>query len=537
MAIVTLSALSACGGGGDTHTLLEGRVTEQGAVVANADVVLMNRRTDEGFTTSTDEQGRYSITLPNGHYDMGSDDGERQDVSILGLLTLNGGRVTRDIALEAGGADDISGRIRLANGEPAEGHVLWIKSTEATRQTEGFTEVAQTDAQGRFTATVGEARQFDIDVRDPQGRLIEFVDVHKLDGHLAVDLTLGDQTQANLLRHNASRPPSTAAVAGVAVAAEGGDQGFNVDVSADDAVVLSGGVLTPRAEGVQRNLVLKESGLRDPLATYSGLRPGAGAGEMEVWLDDTTSWFHRYRININVDAVASGALTYNWYGFRDESGDTYHLSAYTTGWHDVKYSSDQPNINAVSIEGSFDIQPVVFGLSLFSGAQAAEDLAEQSFDELLAQAEGLDPQIGARLSAIADEAALEVEEGPVGRAASQAANLNEAEKVSALDQELLDHKVPPDILDPDFDTSQLTDEFFDNHPEYDKTMTEYARVAVEAQERDMAEQPKFWQQAIKNAKKWARPDWKAYKALGLSDSEATQRIWLNRDLKIYSTGL
>lgn len=550
---MAIGVLSACGGGDDTHTLLQGRVTEQGAAVANTDLVLMNRLTDERLVTRTNPDGEYSITVPNGVYDMGAHDGAKQDVKVLGLIALSGGISQRDIQIEPGDAGLIRGRVRLANGEPAANYLLWVTNMNGVDGVDiGFMEWARTDAQGEFSVEVGAGRAFDLDIHDPSGNLVEFVDVQKLDGHLSVDLVLGDDTQANVYRHHQTRPPTASSGPGVAVAAADDDQAFSqIEVTADGIVEVSAGALTPRPQGTQHDLRLQDEAMRDPLAAYAGLRLGAADNALEVWLEqgDFGSWFqsYDYRVNVNVDQVSSGLLTYNSYSFDDASGDSYWLPAYQKGWHYVNYNSDQPNITSLSINSSFDIQPVVIGLGLLSTSAAAvdnatEEAVEQTFDELLEQGEGRLPnsavnetsqprlKLGRKLSVIVEDVEGEIEEGPIGQAASEGPALNPAKKLSALERDLVKQKLPLDLYDADFDDTKLTEEFFRAHPEYDEPAVKYARGVVKQLQNMSPGTKNMMARYAMTANKGAL---QAYQALGLTKDEALVRVWVRTTLKAW----
>ena len=225
--------LVACGGGEtvSSSSVLQGTVYSGGAAVAGAEVVVMNRLTNQEHSTTTKIDGGFALQLPNGHYDYGATDEARHDATIHGLLTLDGAEAKVDINLPPQDAADdvISGTIYTTAQTPAAGYRLVLSSNHDDANLHLS---ATTDDQGRFEFKgIDGQLLFDLDIFDPDGQEVEFIDLHKLDGALHTTITLGDAADNNVHRHDQSAADGGAAIR---VAAAGANQAFNALSGVDD---------------------------------------------------------------------------------------------------------------------------------------------------------------------------------------------------------------------------------------------------------------------------------------------------------------
>lgn len=178
-------------------THIHGTITSNGEPVEGSRVVAMNRITDEKYTTSADADGKYSVTLPPGYYDVGADKGARYAV-IRALVDTRAGPVALDLEVPAAEADhEVFGTVRIRGGEPAAHYHIKLSSNVNDVAVE-----TTTDENGAFAASVEGEANFDIDIADSDGEFIEHVDVQKLSGPLQLDIHLGDEEDNNVQRHD-----------------------------------------------------------------------------------------------------------------------------------------------------------------------------------------------------------------------------------------------------------------------------------------------------------------------------------------------
>lgn len=382
--LLVAAMLTACGGGdgmtANTPATLSGRVTDasSGAAVADAKVIAMDRVTHRKYTATTDINGRYDMPLPQGHYDVASDDATEQDAAFVGLLSLKpGASVKQDFSLPDGDPGVISGTVLLPNGQAAAGYSLVLSYNQANAD-----DVLETvtDARGQFSLKLGEQHLFDLDIFDPKGQFVEFIDMHKLDGHLHATIRLGETAQQNRYRHDQTPHPLVASSAGVAIAAsDDGDFPFKQAIlDGEYNVVFWGGRLTSKTTGMAGTWYSpKTSGAVDANTATSDANDdlpddwfmrvdttAAGKTADEVWqtvtsrvhvqdrgqprlgvfVGDNGSWYYDHAVNINITDKGWNAFkAWDWH-FEDETGDAYTLTIRASGWHNVSYDSEKPSI-------------------------------------------------------------------------------------------------------------------------------------------------------------------------------------------------
>lgn len=220
--------LSACGGGDEARTELSGVVRDaSGVAVANAHVLAMNRRSNDKFEAFTDPNGRYVVSVPRGYYDLASDDGQLTQATWVGPVGLSQTEFEQNFSLPEGGRPDaVVGQLLLANGEPAVGHVLHVRSQhKLASQDPGLDITLSTDAGGRFEVDLGQQRLFDLDIHDGNDQFLESVDVHKVDGTLALQLRLSDSASRNVYRYD-ERPPVVPTVSALIASAAVAEKDF-----------------------------------------------------------------------------------------------------------------------------------------------------------------------------------------------------------------------------------------------------------------------------------------------------------------------
>ena len=366
--------LSACGGG-DGSSVVSGTVRDHNqAAVANAEVLAVDRLTGREFSTLSDKDGRYSLVLPNGHYDFGSDDSQHKAAHMVTLRTLSDSDTTVDFALPADqDAAQLSGRVFIRPGIPAANHRLVFSSNHhVSDEDPSLSMETTTDAQGRYTVSLGAQRLLDVDIYDPNGEFVEFVVLHKLDGALRADITLGDASDDNRHRHDASADATN--TSNIAAAADhGGSNDFNMVLEFERYSYSEGakrGVcntyhfdggnlpvdgsylqLVPSApiEAYDRDLdqVISrpptEATLNELLRSMLVLRQVSPAILDVSVRNDGKLWFD-HAIHFN---IARGST--DRYAFTDESGDTFYKSATKAGYYKLSYNSEQPSIRHIRL--------------------------------------------------------------------------------------------------------------------------------------------------------------------------------------------
>lgn len=222
--------LVACGGG-ESVTRVSGAVINQdGAYIASAPVVLMDRQTNATFRTQTDTEGRYSLNLPNGHYDAIASDNDSHDVQGVSLVSLGGGEQALDFSLPDTQGNDsmmVGGRIVGRDGQAATDLVVRLRSNMSSGDIEPSLSLStRTDGNGRFSFDAVEgARSFDLEVLDEVSGFEEHMDFPKASGAVDLVIRLGEVATHNVSRHDRlTVAPSSASVAPAAAAL---DQPYN----------------------------------------------------------------------------------------------------------------------------------------------------------------------------------------------------------------------------------------------------------------------------------------------------------------------
>ena len=355
--------LSACGGG-DGSSVVSGTVLDHNqAAVANAEVLAVDRLTGREFSTLSDRDGRYSLVLPNGHYDMGSDDSGQHAAHMVLLRSLSDSDTTVDFVLpDDQDATQLSGQVFIRDGVPAANHRLVFSSNHhVSDEDPSLSMETTTDAQGRYTVSLGAQRLLDVDIYDPNGEFIEFVVLHKLDGALRADITLGDASDDNRHRHDHSVAAHDDAA--VRPANESLNQPFRVTsrpISLDSFHLgLKDGKLPPDGSYLRideaaaiaflnsfgqttRETSLSE-GLEEALHESLVIRSLAPP-VLDLSVRADGGWWYDYAIHIN---TYDNTLLKHFY-FTDETGDTYKKLA-SRGYHKLSYNSDAPSITDVGV--------------------------------------------------------------------------------------------------------------------------------------------------------------------------------------------
>lgn len=380
--LLAVLGLSACGGGDEppvaAPVVLGGQVTASGAAVANAHVIAMNRLTNQEFSAYTDTDGHYRMALPRGDYDLGSEDGAMHHAAIVGPVSLDDTATTRDIALPAADPGLFFGTLLRPDGQPAAGYALQVSSNTGDLY---HVEETITAEDGSFSMPLGGQRAFDLDVFDPTGALVEFIDLHKLDGSLKVTLQLAsDEARRNVFRHDQTANMVAASVQ-TAAADEPNSPFRQAILSGDYNFMFWGGRLVPKAvnmpwgykldvnrdarqnwflfndaEGSLPDDYFISIDLEDPELTPEEVwaqvtrrvaLQDRGQPHLGVFVGDNGLWWYDYAVNVNVTEKSwsnLGLKGWDWH-FKDESDDEpYVLTIRWNGWHQVSYNSKTPAI-------------------------------------------------------------------------------------------------------------------------------------------------------------------------------------------------
>lgn len=353
--------LSACGGG-DGSSVVSGTVlNHQEIAVANAEVLAVDRLSGREFNTLSDEKGRYRLVLPNGHYDLGADDAHRRAAHMVLLRSLSDSDTTVDFVVPSDQDEaQLSGQVFVRPGVPAANHRLVFSSEHHVSDEDPELRMeTTTNAQGEFTVALGAQRLLDLDVHDEQGEFIEFVVLHKLDGALRADITLGDSSDDNRYRHD--RGAEAVSAAAVRQASASGNQAFSVDWrEVSDTLwtyTLGGGQLPVDGSYLRIDPGLPVTVLDDlgrparEVPLLDGLKEALGdtlllrsfiPPILDVSARQDGKLWYRYAIHFSVDEDSGPTI----FRFTDASGDVYEKSA-SSGYYKLSYDSDVPSIVTV----------------------------------------------------------------------------------------------------------------------------------------------------------------------------------------------
>jgi hypothetical protein len=333
--IITLAILAALlfsGCGSSDNTELTGTVTnEDGTPVANARVVLMNRITDEKYSTLSNSDGLYTVSLPNGHYDLGADNSAGEEVTIIGPVSVQGNAEVRNISLPTNESDNtVMGTLYITDNVPAANYRLHLTSnvsrTKSDVTHESLSVDVTTDANGMFRATVVGQHHFDMDIYDPNGQFIEFVDLHKMEGALNTIITLGTSEDNNLKRHNQASASTQKAASTEQNTPFSIEAGVSAGFFVDGTLVVNGGYMVI-ARSADINFLSIDS---------------IDSNHLNVKVTPKGTWFFDNKITIVPSDIGT-------FFFTDQTGDTYSLSCYTEDTeHEVSYNSEKPTIIEVS---------------------------------------------------------------------------------------------------------------------------------------------------------------------------------------------
>lgn len=338
-AALTATLLGACGGGDGFSTVSGTVLNHQQVAVANAEVLAVDRLSGREFNTLSDDQGRYRMVLPNGHYDLGSDDAELKRAHMVLLRTLNEGDIELNFSLPSTDQpQQISGRVFIREGIPAAGYRLVFTSEEYVSENDTRLNMeTTTDEQGHYSLPVGGQRLMDVDVYDDQGEFVEFVVLHKLDGALQADITLGDASDDKRHRYAMNREDSVGAPLRLEKpAANDENTPFQFQYSAYTVFALVNGQLPPDGSYLRLDPSTPENQRRviGPRLKFRSSEPPT----LDVSLrEDGILW---YRYAIHYHAKGPG-----WVGFTDSNGYRIKMNKNAAiGYNSLNYNSSKPNI-------------------------------------------------------------------------------------------------------------------------------------------------------------------------------------------------
>lgn len=335
-----LFPLGACAPGA-SDPQLSGTVTRRGEPVENSRVIAVNRITNEKHEVSTGVDGTYTLSLTDGYYDVGAE--IEGHATIHGLVTLQGAPVIRDIALPEGdNADVVSGVVYVNGDTPAANYSVTLNGSVLDENDNPLDITVVTDENGQFAADVVGQGLFDADIYNEGGDLVEFIDLHKLEGALNLNLALGDEADNNTLRHF----QSTASNIGCS-----GDESFSFSTESNSVDELGGsyveltntlsnGKLT--VGGCLLSVVSADFAAASSTSGFESVADAPNTLDVQVRRDGRWWWPYAVHIRANQTLVAY---------FTDEFGDTYKLGVSNPSvYHQVSYSSDAPDIVKVVTE-------------------------------------------------------------------------------------------------------------------------------------------------------------------------------------------
>jgi hypothetical protein len=363
-AALTATWLSACGGGDGFSTVSGTVLNHQQVAVANAEVLAVDRLSGREFNTLSDDQGRYRMVLPNGHYDLGSDDAELTRAHMVLLRTLNEGDIELNFSLPSTDqVQQISGRVFIREGIPAAGYRLVFTSEEYVSENDSSLNMeTTTDEQGHYSLPVGGQRLMDVDVYNDQGEFVEFVVLHKLDGALQADITLGDASDDK--RHRYAVNPGANGEAAIRTAAGDNNLAFKLDWGPSGAhFYLRDGRLPPDGSSLRLDLsspvrFMKNGQVVEAIPSQADI-PGIMGETIQVkssepaTLDvslrkDGTLWY-TYAIHYSLKDGTRRVY------FQDESGyEIIQWKGTASAYNKLNYNSKKPSIVRISTESARD---------------------------------------------------------------------------------------------------------------------------------------------------------------------------------------
>lgn len=349
-----LMAPMGCGGAPASTAQLSGQVTLLGAPVAYSRVIAMNRSTNEEWQTVTDAAGRYVMTLSNGFYDVGADDGFGETTMAYGLVRIEGVPEVRDFALPPDLEPDQVVAVVCTDGtHPAGNYSLHFMGTFAAPD-EVLDLDTTTNEQGEFSVRIDRQQLFDVEVYDQAGELVESVDFHKLDGALRLVVELGDEEDNNVHRHHQSSLPTMATESnGVmrAFSVSDGNQPFRFTLGENnfydhtektDVTEHVGNLRDGRLCSNAGSLAVVASDYNNAANSSAIAVQDLSMDTLQVQVRDDGGWWFTYAAHVTGTRSAA-------FRFTDESPDTYSLGVSSFGDHKVSYNSYSPCIVAVNV--------------------------------------------------------------------------------------------------------------------------------------------------------------------------------------------
>ena len=379
IACVGVCVLSACGIS-DGGSVVSGRVLDANqAAVANAEVIAVDRLSGREFNAKSQADGSYRMVLPEGHYDLGAEDAKLYSAHMVMLHTLRGSDTKVNFALPSDQPQaQLSGRVLVSEGVPAANYRLVFSSNHGRNDDAKLDMETTTDAQGNFTVSLGVQRLLDVDIYDTNNNFVEFVVLHKLDGALRADITLGDASDNKAHRHHEPTEADIAArnrlANGLAIAEVGDSKPFKLVIQ-DNNLRLTGGLL-PFGSYLQLDqeapMQYWDKGLQKIVNSpawvninnpwdfnqvinshffnFFTLKDRLDSRSLNVYVGSggwSGLWWYPYSINFYV-----GFAPLQWntvYKFTDDTGDIYKIWVFTSEWHSISYRSDRPSIREIKM--------------------------------------------------------------------------------------------------------------------------------------------------------------------------------------------
>lgn len=335
-----------------------------------------------------------------GVYDIGADDSQYNNAIIYGPVDA-----TQDVSLgtelivssQQGDSDELQGSISIADGTKVNGLIVNIISRNNAAHPGLFEKNVTCDADGHFSANVGKDFLMDLNLYTPNHILLEFIDVHKLNGLLQVQLALGTKLAKNVYRHDGSSAtvreinissnsvdakPSPS----ISTRSTSGNTPFKTwQVYTDNKTELKDGVLAINGGNLVMSDDLKQYSTNEwwqpspytfggetfYIFGYLAISNAQEAmvmtvpsdvlyGKLNVSADNDGSWWYDYKVTACTRSPNNNIFSSVTYTFGDgtcsyDSSGCYSLSVYLLGFcNDVSYNSDNPNIVSIISDTTFN---------------------------------------------------------------------------------------------------------------------------------------------------------------------------------------
>lgn len=318
-------------------TNLSGIITyEDGTPIANASVVAMDRKDNQGYKTKTDSEGHYSLSLPHGNYDLGSGDANGKEAIIKGPIYLKDATQESSMKLPSQQVDNtITGILFTIDHAPASNYRLHITSS-TSRNGSGKLDInTTTDLNGMFSAIISGQHDFDLNIYDSEGNFVEFVDLHKLNGGLYTLLTLSDNENKNI--HHYDEPSLSTSQNLSRTKRDNTVFSFKYDKDSEEGTIYDG-ELTVGGSYLQ----VAEVGYNiDDISKYTQLlKVEDSGGELNIILVEESHWWYDYKIIFRYGPLHEEREYY----FTDKTGDVYSKDCIDSEEHSISFNSDNPTM-------------------------------------------------------------------------------------------------------------------------------------------------------------------------------------------------